>query len=75
MLFVVFRLCGFSLVEFVIVNLLGTVKTVFDHTWFGSKDAHHWIHHEVDINSNFEQPWTDIYDRLFGTKYYGKVKG
>lgn len=74
MLFVVFRLSGFSQMEFVAVNLLGTVKTVFDHTWFGSKEAHHWVHHEVDINTNFEQPWTDIYDRLLGTKYYGKAK-
>jgi sterol desaturase/sphingolipid hydroxylase (fatty acid hydroxylase superfamily) len=76
MLFVAFRLCGFSQMEFVAVNLLGTCKTVFDHTWFekSGKDAFHWVHHEVDINVNFEQPWTDIYDRIFGTKYYGKAK-
>lgn len=74
MLGIVFLLSGFSLLEFTWVNLLGSVKTVLDHTWMGSKDVHHWVHHEVDINANFEQPWTDLYDRLFGTKYYGKRK-
>ncbi len=74
MLFVAFRLSGFSQMEFVMVNLLGTFKTVLDHTWFGDKERFHWVHHEVDIQKNFEQPWTDIYDRIFGTKYYPKAK-
>ena len=69
-----FRLSGFSQMEFVMVNLLGTFKTVLDHTWFGDKERFHWVHHEVDIQKNFEQPWTDIYDRIFGTKYYPKAK-
>jgi sterol desaturase/sphingolipid hydroxylase (fatty acid hydroxylase superfamily) len=46
MIFLTFRALNYSLPELVVVNTLGTVKTIFDHTWMGSKDAHHWVHHE-----------------------------
>ena len=60
MIFIAHRLAGFTLQEMVLVNLLGTAKTVLDHTWFGSKEAFHWIHHEINIDKNFEQPWTQV---------------
>ena len=70
MIFLAHRFAGFTLEEMIVINLLGTFKTVFDHTWQGSKEAFHWIHHEVNIDKNFEQPWTDVFDRLLGTKWY-----
>lgn len=62
---------GFSFETYIIANTLAFIKTIWDHTWKGTKtlNEHHWVHHEINKNYNYQQPFFDFYDRLFDTKY------
>lgn len=61
---------GFTLQEFTIVYCFAIVATVMDHCdWFYQYKNHHWIHHKVNQNCNYQQPFFDYWDRLLGTKH------
>ena len=58
--------CRLSFAEWICVTSLAFVATVCDHT---SADpfAFHYVHHCVNRNSNFQQPFFTFYDQLMGT--------
>lgn len=59
--------------EFLLTTSLGFIAAVRQHTYLGSENDYHWIHHAVDQTSNFAQPFTDVWDRLLGTMYNPNV--
>lgn len=70
----------FTFVEFQIVSSLAVFWTVMDHTaafdkvwWLGRKDFHR-IHHSVNVDCNFQQPFMTFWDKLLGTDYDSVVK-
>ena len=65
-----------SVLETTICGCLGTICTVIDHCpgrfWDNNNETkptltHHEIHHNVNSNANFAQPFTPFLDWLFGT--------
>jgi sterol desaturase/sphingolipid hydroxylase (fatty acid hydroxylase superfamily) len=70
----------FTFVEFQIVSSLAVFWTVMDHTaffdkvpWLGRKDFHR-IHHSVNVDCNFQQPFMTFWDKLLGTDYESVMK-
>ena len=59
-----------SFEEYIIVTALSFSATVSDHT-VTSKRKYHYIHHHVDKNKNFQQPFFTYWDHIFGTYYEG----
>lgn len=57
-----------SFEEYIIVTALSFSATVSDHT-VTSKRKFHYIHHHVNKNKNFQQPFFTYWDHLFGTYY------
>lgn len=65
----------YTYLEFQIVSCLAIFWTVMDYTavfnhvwWLGRKDFHR-IHHSVNIDCNFQQPFMTYWDKLLGTDY------
>jgi sphinganine C4-monooxygenase len=59
-----FALCGFTWIEFVVVQTLAYVATVVQH-WAPSNP--HLLHHNGHPDKNFQQPFFFYWDRLLGT--------
>ncbi len=59
-----------SFEEYIIVTALSFSATVSDHT-VTSKKKYHYIHHHVNKNKNFQQPFFTFWDHVFGTYYEG----
>ena len=57
-----------SFEEYIIVTALSFAATVSDHT-VTSKKKYHYIHHHVNKNKNFQQPFFTFWDHIFGTYY------
>ena len=56
--------------EYILVTALSFSATVCDHT-DTSRRKFHYIHHHVNKNTNFQQPFFTFWDHLFGTYYPG----
>ena len=66
--FVFIFLCKYSLLEFNIVNSIAYVATVLQHTDLNTFHSnYHRVHHEKNVNCNYQQPFFTYWDRLFGT--------
>lgn len=63
-----FVLAGLSFKVFVIITGLTYVGFVCEHT-ITTPYKYHYIHHKVNINSNFEAPFFSFWDRLMGTRH------
>ena len=61
-------LCNCSYNEYIFVVSLSFMSVVYDHTYTGNKYQHHWYHHEVNFNKNFQQPFFTYWDYILGTK-------
>ena len=62
-----YLLFQFSFNEIIIVTSLANVATVLDHSFLTWKKGFHMIHHNGNMNYNFQQPFFTYYDQLFGT--------
>jgi len=62
-----YLLFQFSFNEIIIVTSLANVATVLDHSFLTWKNGFHMIHHNGNMNHNFQQPFFTYYDQLFGT--------
>ena len=60
-----------SYYEYLIVSSLSVVATVCDHA-YTSTTKFHYIHHHVNRNYNFQQPFFTFWDHLLGT-YHPKT--
>lgn len=60
-----------SFQEYIIVTALSFSATVSDHTVTSSNKKYHYIHHHVNKNKNFQQPFFTYWDHIFGTYYEG----
>lgn len=68
LLFLVYSALTFY--EYIIAVCLSFSSTVCDHT-STSKKKFHYIHHHVNKNKNFQQPFFTYWDHIFGTYYKG----
>tara|TARA_A100001015_G_scaffold274727_1_gene331345 strand:- start:353 stop:1009 length:657 start_codon:yes stop_codon:yes gene_type:complete len=59
-------LCFLSFFEYIIVSSLSFIATIADHT-NTRKNKFHYIHHHVNKNTNFQQPFFTFWDHIFGT--------
>jgi len=73
--FVYMILFKFTFQEFQIVSSLAIFWTVMDHTayfndvwWLGRKNFHN-IHHSIQVNCNYQQPFMTFWDEWLGTDY------
>jgi sterol desaturase/sphingolipid hydroxylase (fatty acid hydroxylase superfamily) len=55
-----------SYYEYIIVTTLSMISTAADHT-YTSHTKFHYIHHHVNRNYNFQQPFFTFWDHLLGT--------
>ncbi len=62
---------GLSALEVAVVSSAGTIATVFDHcpSKPGLPPSHHEIHHNINSEVNFAQPFSPAMDWIFGTLY------
>ena len=59
---------NFNFLEYIVTISLSYFCTVCDHAYlFQNKIGFHCIHHEINSNKNFQQPFFTFYDKLFGT--------
>lgn len=61
-----FLLFQFSFLEYIIVTSMAFLATVRDHRCNGE---HHYIHHAINKNTNFQQPFFTYWDYVFDTIY------
>lgn len=67
LIFLSLWLININFLEYFIVTSLAVVATVCDHTVCEGRVSFHNIHHSVSKHHNIEQPFFDIFDRIFGT--------
>eukprot|EP01084_Bolivina_argentea_P107338 191913_1 len=63
---------GYTYCDFVIVVSLAAIASIADHTTTAhsaSRNKYHYVHHLVNSNYNFEQPFFCIWDYIVGTYY------
>lgn len=68
LIFLSMFLLKFSFFEYVSVTSLSIISTVCDHT-NTQPEKFHYIHHHVNKNKNFQQPFFTFWDHIFGTYY------
>ena len=71
--FMLIYVSGLSLLEVAIVASLGSICTIMDHCPTNNgKDNYtrHEIHHNININTEYGQPFSGVLDDIFGTRYY-----
>ena len=61
-----YNVLGYRPFEFALLSSLSFVQTVREHTPSFGKTCH-WVHHNTNINANFQQPFFSYWDKLFGT--------
>ena len=61
-----YNILGYSLIEFSILSSISFIATIVDHIPIYGKTIH-WVHHNKNINSNFQQPFFNYWDKLLGT--------
>lgn len=76
-------LCGLSLAEIAVCASLGAIMTILDHcpitfirrtpflSYFAGSEAFstHEIHHSICPSSNYSQPFSTVFDVVFGTDF------
>lgn len=63
----------FTPFEFAVISSISFIATVEEHTPSNGKLTRHWIHHNVNPNSNFQQPFFGYWDKLLGTYFDPKL--
>jgi sterol desaturase/sphingolipid hydroxylase (fatty acid hydroxylase superfamily) len=67
--------CGLSVLELALTTAFATAFTTFDHcpsSFWGVQSvtpSHHEIHHNVNSECNFSQPFSPFLDYAFGTRH------
>jgi sphinganine C4-monooxygenase len=62
------KLFGYSLLEFNFVTSLAYIATILQHTNLNRYHSdYHLVHHKLNYNYNYQQPFFSYWDKLMGT--------